>query len=98
MPRHRKTSLYPKKKIKKPVKIERPVYPEYIENFIKEVESKTSCIVKVDQYADKNTYHVGVLFKIGRTHRCIWMVSFATEPIHLAQFWTSEAFRSLQKA
>lgn len=94
----RKTSTQPKRKIKKPVKIERPVYPDYIENFIKEVESKTPCIVKVDQYSENNAYHVGVLIKQGKGHRCIWMVSFAELSEHLNVFWSSMAYQSLGKA
>lgn len=97
MPRIRKTSTQPKRKVKKIIKIERPIYPEYIENFIKEVENKTLCTVKVDQYADKNSYHVGVLTKEGRRYRCIWMVSFATESVHLASFWNSESYKNYIK-
>lgn len=96
--RIRKTSTQPKRKVKKPIKIERPVYPDFIENFIKEVESKTPCTVKVDQYTEKNAYHIGVLLKIGRSNRCIWMVSFAELPEHLNVFWTSMAYQSLGKA
>lgn len=97
MPRSRKTSSHPKRKIIKPIKIKKPVYPEYIENFIKEVESKTVCKVKVDIGTEDTSYNVGVLMPVGKRHRCIWMVNFATETIHLAQFWNSEAFRSIKK-
>ena len=89
MPRPRKTSTQPKRKPKKPVKIEKPVYPEYIETFIKEVEFKTPFKVKVDQYSKDASYHVGVNEKIGRVYRCVWMVGFATGPEHLDPFWTS---------
>jgi hypothetical protein len=55
MPRIRKTSSQPKRKPKKPVKIETPVYPEYIQNsFVQEVEIKDSLSKsKVDQYETK---------------------------------------------
>lgn len=95
--RIRKTSTQPKRKVKKPVKIERPVYPDFIENFIKEVESKTFCMVKIDQYTDKNSYHVGVLIKEKNKYRCIWMVSFATDSFHLNQFWNSESYKNCVK-
>jgi hypothetical protein len=52
MPRIRKTSTQPKRKPKQSPVIVRPVYPEYIENFIKEVESKTHFKVKIDQYSE----------------------------------------------
>ena len=89
MPRHRKTSTQPKRKPKKPVKIEKLVYPEYIKTFIQEVESKTSFKVKVDQYMKDTAYHIGVNQKIGQVFRCIWMVGFVTGPEHLQPFWTS---------
>ena len=89
MPRIRKTSTQPKRKSKPAPKIIRPTYPEYIESFIKEVESKTHFTVKVDQYSEGASYHIGVNEKIGRVQRCVWMVGFATGPEHLAQFWSS---------
>lgn len=97
MPR-RKTSTQPKRKAKAPIKIVRPVYPDYIENFIKEVESKTPFKVKVDQYSDGNSYHVGVLTKINKVSRCIWMVNYADLPEHLKPFWTSLAIQSYKEA
>lgn len=95
MPRSRKTSTQPKRKIKPPVKIERAVYPDYIETFIKEVETKTPFTVKVDQYAEKNSYHIGVNQKLGKIQRCVWMVNFATEIHHLTPFWTSLAMQAV---
>ena len=89
MPRIRKTSTQPKRKPKVPVKIVKPVYPDYIENFIQEVESKTPFTVKVDQYSEGASYHIGVNQKQGKIHRCVWMVSFVTEPEHLTPFWSS---------
>ena len=95
MPRIRKTSTQPKRKPKVPVKIVKPVYPEYIENFIQEVESKTPFTVKVDQYSEGASYHIGVNQKQGKVHRCIWMVSFVTGPEHLSPFWLSTPIKSL---
>ena len=89
MPRPRKTSTQPKRKPKKPIKIEKPVYPEYIETFIQEVESKTPFKVKVDQYTKDKAYHIGVNKVLGKIQRCVWMVGFATGPEHLQPFWTS---------
>jgi hypothetical protein len=89
MPRIRKKSTQPKRKPKKPIKIEKPVYPEYIETFIQEVESKTPFTVKVDQYTKDKAYHIGVNQKIGRVFRCVWMVGFVMGPEHLQSFWTS---------
>lgn len=97
MARSRKTSTQPKRKVKKPVQIVRPVYPEYIEKFISEVTSKTKCTVKVDQYSEGSFYHVGVNVKIGKINRCIWMVNFAENGEHLAPFWKSESYASLTK-
>lgn len=95
MPRIRKTSTQPKRKPKKHVKIEKPVYPEYIETFIKEVESKTPFTVKVDQYMKDKAYHIGVNKKIGSVSRCVWMVGFVTEQEHLQTFWTSLSMQSV---
>ena len=94
MPRIRKTSTQPKRKPKKPIVIEKPVYPEYIENFIKEVESKTNFKVKIDQYEKGNSYHVGVNEKYGKVYRCVWMVGFVMGPEHLSPFWSSLAMKN----
>jgi hypothetical protein len=93
MPRIRKTSTQPKRKVKKIAPKPRPVYPEYIENFIKEVESKTPYSVIADQYSKDSSYNVGVLKKEGRVNRCIWMVQYATGPEHLSVFWNSLAMK-----
>ena len=72
-------------------------YPDYIESFIKKVETETPFIVKVDQYQDDNSYHIGVIKKSPRTRHCIWMVGYVDKPEYLSQFWTSKAFQSHQK-
>lgn len=95
MPRFRKTSTQPKRKLKKPVKIAKPVYPEYIQKFIQEVESKTPFKVKIDQYEEGAAYHVGVNQIVGRVQRCIWMVGFATGLEHLQPFWSSLAMKDV---
>jgi hypothetical protein len=95
MPRFRKTSTQPKRKLKKTVKIDKPVYPEYIQKFIQEVESKTPFKVKIDQYEEGAAYHVGVNQIVGRVHRCIWMVGFATGSEHLQSFWSSLAMKDV---
>ena len=95
MPRSRKTSSQPKRKPKKPIKIVKPVYPEFIQNFIQEVESKTSFKVKVDQYEEYSAYHLGVNEIIGKVQRCIWMVDFATSAEHLQPFWSSSAMKNV---
>ncbi len=89
MPRIRKTSTQPKRKAKPAPVIARPVYPDYIENFIKEVESKTPFKVKIDQYSEGASYHIGINQKIGKIYRCVWMVSFVTDQEHLEPFWSS---------
>jgi len=93
MPRIRKTSTQPKRKPKKLEPIIEKIYPEFIENFKKELKEKTSFTVKVDQYSEGSAYHVGVLKKQGNSHRCIWMVGFATGSEHLSPFWTSQAYK-----
>ena len=90
MPRHRKTSTQPKRKYnKKTVVIPKKIYPEYVQNFIDEVESKTPYKVTVAQYNEGSGYHVGVCKAIphGRYH-CIWMVSYAKTKEELDQFWS----------
>jgi hypothetical protein len=94
MPRSRKTSTQPKRKQKTIPKKPEIIYPEFIENFKKEVVSKTPFTVKVDQYSDNSTYHIGVLQKQGNVHRCIWMVNFASESSHLNMFWVSEVYKN----
>lgn len=96
MPRIRKTSTQPKRKPKPPVKIVKPVYPDYIENFIQEVESKTPFTVKIDQYSEGASYHIGVNKKIGKIHRCVWMVGFVTSPEHLKPFWNSLSVETIK--
>lgn len=96
MPRIKKTSSQPKRKPKAPVVIQRPTYPEYLENFIKDVESKTPFKVKIDQYAEGNSYHVGVNQKNGKVYRCIWMVGFVNGPELLENFWNSLAVKNLK--
>jgi hypothetical protein len=94
MAKIRKTSKYGKRKPKLLPPVVKPVYPEYIQNFIAKVESTTSYVVKVDQYTETNSYHVGVLKKIDKVHRCVWMASFVDEPKWLDVFWTSESFKN----
>jgi len=88
MAKIRKTSKYGKRKIKPLPPVVKPVYPEYIQNFINKVESTTPYVVKVDQYTETNSYHVGVLKKIDRVHRCIWMASFVDNLEALDKFWS----------
>lgn len=97
MPRPRKTSTQPKKRTKKFVDKPKPVYPDFIQKFIDDVESKTNFKVKVDQYMEGSAYHVGVLVKKGPRHCCIWMVGFATSSEQLNFFWTSEAYHLYKK-
>jgi hypothetical protein len=97
MPRIKKTSSQPKRKPKVLPKIPEPVYPEYIKNFIEQIKQKTPFTVKVDQYSDGASYHIGVIAKISKSNRCIWMVNFATGPEHLRPFWSSMAFESHMK-
>ena len=94
MAKIRKTSKYGKRKSKPLPPVAKPVYPEYIQNFINKVESTTPYIVKVDQYSGTNSYHIGVLKKIDKVHLCIWMASFVNEPKCLEVFWTSESFKN----
>jgi len=93
MPRIRKTSIQPKRKPKKPESIVEKVYPEYIENFKKELKEKTPFSLKVDQYSESAAYHVGVLQKQKNVHRCIWMIGSATGSEHLAEFWNSQTYK-----
>jgi acyl-CoA thioesterase len=71
------------------VVIPKKIYPEYVQNFIDEVESKTPYKVSVAQYNEGSGYHVGVCKAIphGRYH-CIWMVSYAKIKEELDQFWS----------
>lgn len=94
MPRSRKTSTQPKRKQKKTVIVPEKIYPEFIENFKASVKEKTPFTVKIDQYSEGSAYHIGVLQKQGKVHRCIWMVNFATGPEHLEPFWTSETYKN----
>jgi hypothetical protein len=96
MPRPRKTSTQPKRKVKKFVDKPKPVYPEYIQSFIEKVESSTPLKVKVDQYTVGSFYNVGVLKKQGKIYRCIWMVGHVDKVDYLNEFWKSESFKSIQ--
>jgi hypothetical protein len=90
MPRHRKTSTQPKRKYnKKTVVVPKKVYPEYIQNFINEIEAKTKYKVVASQYNEGSGYHVGVCKPIphGRYH-CIWGVDYAKTKEELDKFWT----------
>jgi len=93
MPRIRKTSTQPKRKEKKVAPKPRPIYPEYIENFISEVESKTPFKVIVSQYSKDSSYNVGVNRSLNGTSRCIWSCNFVTGPEHLNIFWSSWALQ-----
>jgi len=93
MPRIRKTSTQPKKKVKKFVDKPKPVYPDYIQSFIDEVESKTTLKVKIDQTTTSTSYDVGVLRREKKVYRCIWMVGCVTGPEFLKMFWNSEAYK-----
>ena len=95
MPRIKKTASQPKRKPRTPVKIVRPVYPDFIENFIKEVETKTPFTVKVDQYSEKNMYNVGVNKKEGKSQRCVWYANYAIDSSSLTHFWTSLAMQAV---
>jgi hypothetical protein len=93
MPKPRKTSTQPKRKIKKFVEKPKPIYPEFIQSFINKVQENSKFLVKVDQYAEGNSYHVAVNIKNGTRQRTIWMVGFATSNIELNVFWDSEAYK-----
>ena len=97
MPRIKKTSSQPKRKIKKPIKIVKPIYPDYLQNFINRIETETVYNVKVDQYTETNCYHIGVNKKIKNVYRCIWAANFVDMPEQLEKFWTSEAFKAEKK-
>ena len=90
MAKTRKTSKYGKRKVKPLPPVVKPVYPEYIQNFINKVESTTAYIVKIDQYNGTNSYHVGVLKKLDKIHRCIWMASFVDNSEALDRFWSAK--------
>lgn len=94
MPRIRKTSLQPKRKLKKAVIVPEKIYPPFIEDFRKELSVKTPFTIKVDQFYGKDSYHIGVLQMQGKTHRCIWMVDGAVGPEHLEMFWKSETYKN----
>lgn len=84
----RKKSIYGKRKTKKPVKIVEKIYPEFITEFKKEVESKTKFKVIADQYAENGSYNVGVLKKVqDDRHHCIWMDAKANLKEDLDKFW-----------
>lgn len=94
MPRIKKTSSQPKRQPKKVVKIPEKIYPDFIENFRKELSAKTPFILKIDQFYDKDFYHVGVLQKQGKRHRCIWMTDGVVAAEHLEMFWKSETYKN----
>ena len=93
MPRQRKTSTQQKRKIKKTVNKPKPVYPEYLQNFINEVETKTPFTVKVYTDEDSNFYDIGILKKEGKVYRCIWMVGSVDKPDYLNVFWNSQSYK-----
>ena len=95
MPRFRKTSTQPKRKPKPLLKIEKPVYPEYIENFILEVESKTPFKVKIDQFGGSGYFHIGINEKHGKHYHCVWMVDYCTGIDQLKPFWSSLPVKQL---
>ena len=97
MPRIKKTSSQPKRKPRKPIIIVKPVYPDYLQNFINRIEKETVYTVKVDQYTETNSYHIGINKKIGNVHRCIWAANFVDVPEQLENFWISEAFKAEKK-
>lgn len=92
MPRIKKTSSQPKRQPKKVVKIPEKIYPDFIENFRKELSAKTPFILKIDQFNDKDFYDVGVLQKQGKRHRCIWMVNSIVNAEQLEMFWKSNSY------
>jgi hypothetical protein len=92
MAKIRKTSPYGKRKIKALPPIPDKVYPEYITNFTQEVFTKCGLKVNADQYSIDSGYNVGVLKKIGKVYRCIWMASYAKTKEELDKFWVSVAF------
>ncbi len=95
MAKYRKTSITPKKK-PKPLPIPpKPVYPEYINSFIKDVEDRTKLTVRVCQYVEGSSYSVTVLRKLKHVHRSIWTKNLVTTPEQLVIFWDSEAFKEL---
>lgn len=94
MPRIRKTSTQPKRKPKPLPPVVEKIYPEFIENFKKELKEKTPFILKIDQYSEGASYHIGVLQKQGNVHRCVWMVNFATKADELHMFWESETYKN----
>lgn len=93
MPRIRKTSLQPKRKLKKAVIVPEKIYPQFIEDFRKELSSKTPFFLKIDEYGGKDSYQIGILQKIGGANRCIWMVDDARCAEHLSMFWKSETYK-----
>ena len=97
MPKPKKTSSQPKKRIKKFVDKPKPVYPEFLQKFINDVQSQTQFKVKIDQYGEGAAYHVGILVKNGSRHNCIWMVNYSTNIEQLNCFWNSEAYQLYKK-
>ena len=88
MPRIRKTSTQPKRKPKKAIVIPKKIYPEFIENFRKEVESKTKFKVIVDEFNEGCGYQVGVLKQMASgVFHCVWAASYAKTSEELNRFW-----------
>ena len=88
MPRIRKTSTQPKRKPKKAPVIPKKIYPEFVENFRQEVESKTPFKVIVTEFNEGSGYQVGVLKSMpSGVFHCIWAASYAKTPEELARFW-----------
>jgi len=94
MPRIKKTSSQPKRKTKKTIVIPEKIYPLFIEEFKKELSSKTPFFLKIDEYGGKDFYQIGIIQKIGKANRCIWMVDNAKSIEDLSMFWKSETYKN----
>ena len=94
MPRSRKTSTQPKKKVKKFVDKPKPVYPDFIQKFIDDVESKTPFKVRIDQYNSDGLHDVSVLQKRGKVYHCIWAVGMVNKQEYLNMFWVSDLYKN----
>lgn len=94
MPRIRKTSTQPNKKVKKFVDKPKPVYPDFIQKFIDNVESQTPFKVRVDQYNSDGLHNVSILQKQGKVHHCVWAVNFVDKQEYLNVFWTSDFYKN----
>jgi len=88
MPRIKKTSSQPKRKPKKLPKIPEKNYPDFLKEFIEEIQSCTPYIVKADQYSTDSDWNVGVLKKNGKKYLCIWISPHAKTKEDLNKFWS----------